>query len=185
MPGPARKFDWPAIKDAYVRGADTKDLAQNFGVSARRVRTVAKKENWERTNALKEAIAEQMIPLGKDCAESRARVLEILEGGGSRGMAAASVGVHRNTLANWAERDPTFEAMMLAAESRSLVDPLKSVQNASRNGTWQAGSWLLERHKLTREDYRLHQEKQAPIAIQINVGGIQREKAQAVEVIEQ
>ena len=67
-------------------------------------------------------------------------------------MAAAAGGVSRTTLKSWKIRarngeEPyaAFLARLQKAEAAGAVAMLDVIQNAAREGTWQAAAWTLER----------------------------------------
>lgn len=79
----------------------------------------------------------------------QADVCSALKAGATLRMAAQFAGIDVSTLHRWmaSTRSPyrEFREAVKAAEAHGDVGSLAVIQNAARNGTWQAAAWLLER----------------------------------------
>ena len=80
------------------------------------------------------------------------RIIAAVECGAPWYMAAAAGGVNPATLRDWKARardgeEPfaAFYARLQKAEASGAVAVLNIIQNAAREGTWQAAAWILER----------------------------------------
>jgi transposase len=80
------------------------------------------------------------------------RIIAAVETGAPFYMAAAAGGVSRSTLKSWKARarageEPfaAFLARLEKAQASGAVALLEIIQNAAREGTWQAAAWTLER----------------------------------------
>jgi transposase-like protein len=72
-------------------------------------------------------------------------ICQAIEQGATYEMAAASAGIHRDTLHAWRSRDPAFSDALKAAEARGVLACLSRIQQAANDGQWQAAAWILER----------------------------------------
>jgi transposase len=80
------------------------------------------------------------------------RIVAAVEVGAPWYMAAAAGGIAPSTLREWKQRardgeEPyaAFLARLQKAEAAGAVAMLDVIQNAAREGTWQAAAWTLER----------------------------------------
>lgn len=78
--------------------------------------------------------------------EQTARIVEVLERGGSRARAAAAADVHGDTFNRWLEEDPEFALRVERAEATCEEQMLQRVVKAADDPrNWTAAAWLLER----------------------------------------
>ena len=88
--------------------------------------------------------------------------MDALASGCYRETAYRAAGIGATTFARWmeqgeaddeADRDSVFRDLRMAimeAEARAEQDALGLIQQAARDGTWQAAAWFLERKKPER-----------------------------------
>jgi hypothetical protein len=76
---------------------------------------------------------------------ARERIIEALKLGATHQRACAAAGIKKTTFYDWLARDPDFSEAVNAAEWYAAEQALRAIRRAAREGTWQAGAWLLER----------------------------------------
>lgn len=92
--------------------------------------------------------------------ERHERIVEAVELGATRELAAKAGGVSIRTLLRWlqagkADEGHKFHQLyndVLTAESTGAVQALATIREAAKNGKWQASAWLLERKYGYRRD---------------------------------
>src|SRR5438105_1339231 len=69
--------------------------------------------------------------------------------------ACAYAGISQDTFARWRERYPDFADAVKSAEGRGVIGWLARIEQAAKEGNWQAAAWKLERrypHDFGRRD---------------------------------
>lgn len=74
------------------------------------------------------------------------RICAALRLGASFKDACAAAGLHLSTFNDWKSSDPDFADQLEAAKADHRMMALRQIRKAARRGTWQAASYLLERH---------------------------------------
>ena len=82
--------------------------------------------------------------------ENAAEIIQIIEGGGTKRLACAVVGMSEDTLALWAKADSELSDRLREAEGRRDRSLVALIQSAAPDD-WKAAAWLLER--VNRADY--------------------------------
>ena len=75
------------------------------------------------------------------------RITDALAAGNSRRAAAAYGGISDVTFASWCARFLDFFAAVKSAEAQAEVAHVANIAQASRDGSWQASAWWLERRR--------------------------------------
>ena len=105
--------------------------------------------------------------------QRRRTIAGALRAGATWDIACRLAKVHRSTAHRWAAKGRTaksgeyrdFYDEVKHAEAVSAVQSLQTIQAASKDGTWQAAAWLLERRHGYRRDATFHiDDKPAPKA---------------------
>ena len=100
------------------------------------------------------------------------KIIEALEHGNYRKTAAALAGVPERTFYNWIEKGKKsksqgvywqFWQSVKKAEEKATAWHLQQILQASRDGTWQASAWYLERKKPAEWGRREHIEHSGEI----------------------
>jgi len=73
-----------------------------------------------------------------------ARIVQAVEMGATYELACGYAGISESTFYAW-KKKPEFLESLKAAEGRAAVKWLAQIEQASREGTWQAAAWKLER----------------------------------------
>jgi transposase len=77
--------------------------------------------------------------------ETVKKIEEALEAGATYKLAAAYAGIHFDTFNDWRQRFPEFSDLVKSAEAKAAVGWLEQIEQAARDGHWQAAAWKLER----------------------------------------
>jgi hypothetical protein len=77
--------------------------------------------------------------------ECVARIVEAIEQGSTYELAASYAGIHYDTFRVWQAEKPAFSEAVKAAEGRAALKWLKLIEQAAKDGSWQAAAWKLER----------------------------------------
>jgi hypothetical protein len=75
------------------------------------------------------------------------RITDALAAGNSRKAAAAYGGISDVTFASWCARFLDFFDAVKSAEAQAEVAHVANIAKASRDGSWQASAWWLERRR--------------------------------------
>ena len=73
------------------------------------------------------------------------RIINAIRMGATQRLAASYAGVTEDTIIAWRKRHPDFLDAFKIAEGEASVGWLNVIENAAREGTWQAAAWKLER----------------------------------------
>ena len=105
------------------------------------------------------------LPVGKDSHENRAYAIEMLRGGATYTLVAASLGISRDTLHDWRVKDPRFRQQCTQAEAEHCMSRIGNVRNSKDP---KDAKWLLAHHRLTREDFREQRDPGQGITINVS-----------------
>jgi hypothetical protein len=114
------------------------------------------------------------MPKGRrvlDYPKVEAKILEAIRAGNTRRAAAAYAGVDEETLARWLRdtRKMAFMDSFKKAEADAEVLHVASIAQASKDGSWQASAWWLERRRhqdwRKREEIKLTGSEEEPVVI--------------------
>jgi len=75
------------------------------------------------------------------------RITDALAAGNSRKAAAAYGGISDDALGSWMRRYADFADAVKSAEAQAEVAHVANIAQASRDGSWQASAWWLERRR--------------------------------------
>ena len=75
------------------------------------------------------------------------RITDALAAGNSRKAAAAYGGISDDALGAWMRRFADFADAVKSAEASAEVAHVANIAQASRDGSWQASAWWLERRR--------------------------------------
>lgn len=191
--------DWDRAKLMYESGAPDREIADNIGVSHTAVQQRAKKGGWikgdrdkwlpvakETQTAAKLASVNgndeaQASAYGKRSTECMVAILSMIEAGATQRIAALSCGISESTLGNWKKDDPDFEIALTAAEARTLADDEGSLVKARNKGDWKAGLTRLERHRLSRDQYKAPEQSKGGTSFTINLNWDRAEEPKVIE----
>lgn len=81
----------------------------------------------------------------KYTAEVREKFREALSIGASRDVACKYAGINISTFYQWMATKEDFSELVKSAESHGVVTWLQVVEDAAKQGQWQAAAWKLER----------------------------------------
>lgn len=99
---------------------------------------------------------------------TRATILKALRLGATYRLAAEAAGIHRDTLNQWMHDDPDFYDDVKKAEATMATNALRRIEQAAKEGTWQAAAWTLER-RYPHEYGRTVQEHTGEQALNITI----------------
>lgn len=111
----------------------------------------------------------RIAKLGNRSEVNMQRILKLIAAGANQGTAAYSVGIDPPALSKWKASDPEFAAAIQAAEGKRLSGEEQEIRKAGKRGDWRASLTVLERHRLTRQDWAPAQGSHGP-TIQVNLG---------------
>lgn len=77
--------------------------------------------------------------------EAVQRIVQAIEMGATYELAAGYAGIAYDTFNEWRKSKAEFSEAVKSAEGRAAVKWLAQIEQASREGTWQAAAWKLER----------------------------------------
>lgn len=149
--------DWIEIRRSILEeNAPLRQLAVRYSVSRQAIHKRAKKEGWLvpkqiRTPLLESRLVEAAYKATPDVLT--AYVKHLSEGMPKR-TAASMVGVTRQTIEEWRDKDTNFDAACQAAMAHWAKTRITNINKAGDRGDWRADSWLLERHPETRSDFQ-------------------------------
>lgn len=157
------KVDWPEIARRLGEGDSARSLAREFGISHTAVLKRARREGWRRRGANGKP-AEPRLPatrpapdgvlaLGNRTEENMRILLAKVASGAKQTTAARSLGISHPALGDWKKADPTFAALLDAAEAEQHIRDEEAIVDARKRGDWKAGLTRLERGKNTRDDW--------------------------------
>ena len=116
--------------------------------------------------------SEQMVAaIGKRTPEVLAAILEHVEAGLPKRLAAEATGISGGMLAKWEDDDPGVADLVSQAAARSVARKVGRIEEAGERGDAATDRWMLERHPASREEFGGQaRANQAPVvAVQINV----------------
>lgn len=90
----------------------------------------------------------------KKTQETINRIVQAIEMGATKRLAALYGGISDTTFQDWQSRFPDFSAQVKKAEARAAIRWLARIEDAANGGSWQAAAWKLER--LYRQEYGRH-----------------------------
>lgn len=99
---------------------------------------------------------------------NRSIILRALRLGATYRLAAESAGMTYTTLNEWMHDDPEFSEAVKKAEATMATTALRRIERAAKEGTWQAGAWMLER-RYPHEYGRTVQEHTGEQALNITI----------------
>lgn len=103
------------------------------------------------------------------------QIVAAIEGGLSRRVAAALVGVHYTTIANECKRDRDFLASIKKAEASCELFHVDRVKGGAKS--WQSSAWFLERKWWKRwGKHDTIQQKETPQADSVRIRSIVRKQ---------
>ena len=155
--------DWIEIRRMVLEeGTPLRQLAVRYSVSRQAIHKRAMKEGWIVPKQVRTPLLESRLiesgTLGHVAWKATPGVLAAYVKHLSEGMpkrtAAAMVGVARQTIEEWRDKDKNFDAACQAATAHWAKTRIKNINNAGDRGDWRADSWLLERHPETRTDFQ-------------------------------
>lgn len=106
----------------------------------------------------------------------RARIIEILEIGGSRNLAARIVGCATTTIQNEAKRNRPFLDALRKAEGDCELHHIKRIRDGEK--TWCSSAWFLERKWPGRYSKREAPPPPSPSVEEIKIRAVIRKMAQ-------
>jgi hypothetical protein len=149
--------DWNEIHRRWMSGDSARYLARQFGISHVAILKRAKREGWTPGSKPKASAtslpATRQAALGMTTRENAETILARVAEGAPVSLAAATVGLTDERLEAWLERDAELCQRLRATEAQMLCGQLKSIKDAGKRGQWQAASWFIERHHLTRGQF--------------------------------
>jgi len=89
--------------------------------------------------------------------ETAKRIIDLLKLGNYRDHAYTAAGISHDTFYKWLKADPAFSEAVEKAEAEAIAFHMSQIIKASREGTWQASAWFLERKlpdRFGRQDRR-------------------------------
>jgi hypothetical protein len=149
--------DWNEIHRRWMSGGSARHLAREFGISHVAILKRARKEGWASGSkpkaSTKSPPATRRAVLGLTNKENAETILARVAEGAPVSLAAATVGLSDEELEEWLARDADLCTRLRAAEAQMLCSQLKSIKDAGKRGAWQAASWFIERHHLTKAQF--------------------------------
>ncbi len=160
--------NWREIELAWKGGASPSKLAKQHNVTRQAIEGRRDRHGWERDEAAAALVETEtgqrvtepatradrrIIANGKRTIANMELVLEMLMEGSSVRMAAQRIGMASTTLHDWMKGDQDFARMAAAAEAEAGLQNLEQVRAAGARGEWKASAWLLERMRVSREDF--------------------------------
>jgi hypothetical protein len=73
------------------------------------------------------------------------RILRCARRGMPMTLTASAVGISATTLSNWRKTSPRLDALIQKAIAQGVSRRLLKIEQASEEGDWHAGAWILER----------------------------------------
>jgi hypothetical protein len=73
------------------------------------------------------------------------RICEAISMGATYDLAAGYGGISYETFNTWRSEKPAFSDAVKAAEAKAAVGWLTKIEDAAKDGAWQAAAWKLER----------------------------------------
>ena len=165
---PEGAVDWAEIEPAIRGGASPSALARVHGVSRRAIEQRAKRKGWAHdpsaaaltgTDTAQRIITPQtrhdrrLISDGKRTLSNMKVLLEEIQAGGTRKLAALRIGITTVTLAEWMKGDEEFARLVVQAEAECALRRAGQIEAAGARGDWKAPAYLLERSPVTREEF--------------------------------
>jgi len=138
-------YDWPAIKERYIRGESPTELTRSLGGRPARG-SIAKRVKTERWDLLRKK-RQGSSP------NERKIVLQAFRDGANQKLAAQLAGVARQTVANWRKDDILYNAECERAEAEFAGENLGRLVVAAREGDTGLSKWFVEKHPVTKETY--------------------------------
>lgn len=146
-------------------------LGAEYGCTHQNISKKARKEGWVRCNSEIAKVARSLDiaqPVagslyGKRSPETVARIISVYAMSGNKSMAARTVGITAETLANWCKEDPE----LLVAMDAQRHDFLASQYEKVANGPWQAAVKVLETARETRDQFAPQQGGNTTFVLQI------------------
>ena len=168
---------WTAAELRYIAGESLYSIAKDLPVSKTALQKRAKRDGWTReANGIVSDKHRGGFPdLGADTPENRARVIELLQAGGSYTVAAMTIGVSADMLRSWRRSDPAFEAQCVAARGHSLHRAEATIARHSEKD-WKAAARRLSAAEETADQYRQSGQSGSKLEVIININ---RDEAEA------
>ena len=166
------QYNWNQIRDEYLSGKSFSQISRDHGgrptVSA--ITKQAQKMGWGTPRQLSRKPQETRVRQ-RDNPEIRQKILDALADGATYEVAAGIVGITRQTLTEWRSRDIAFQTACNQARAKLPLAALNTVSRAiTQNDDVHTSKWLLERSKLTRDEFRVAaQNEGGGLAITINI----------------
>lgn len=161
-------IDWVEIEAAWRGGTSPSKLAKLHNVTRQAVELRRDRHGWVR-DAEAQALGEtttakritepetrhdrRLIADGKRTLTNMRTILQLLQDGGTRNVAAQRVGIAPNTLRAWLESDEEFARLAAAAEAEAAQRRIERIEAAGARGEWRADLALLERSPVTRDEF--------------------------------
>ncbi len=161
-------YDWPQIQARFLNGepmsAISRSMKNRPTVSA--IYKCCEKENWKALLPAQLSKSHE-VTLKKDRPEIHQKILALLQSGATFTLAARTVGVHPDTLANWRKGSPEFRDQCEQAKAQFAVSQLKRIESAGQTD-WRAARFLLQAHPDTKQDFG--SQTKGPGGLVINFG---------------
>lgn len=113
----------------------------------------------------------------KKTPERIAAILKALRAGNTRAASARFAEIHRDTLHDWMQTDPSFSDAVEKAEADAEVRFVTRIATAAEE-TWQAAAWWLERRR--PDDYRQQQTQHIQGSLQVGLSELAREARKVI-----
>ena len=162
---------WDQIQIRWIQGESASAISKSLGNTPTRqgISKRARKDNWKQLPTVSNKHYElSHLKLGQDTPNNRQAVMDMLSEGVSYTLAAGVIGVSRNTLLAWRQKDPGFAAQCQSARHSALANCAKSVYQA-KDRDWKASKYLLETAKESHKDYNSTPKESGRINVTFNI----------------
>lgn len=157
-------LDWPSIRERYESGETATEIQRTADVTRQGIEQRAKREGWIR-KVITPAVAHGQLTsiaaveaMGSRTDANAKMILDELMSGAHPPLAARRVGMAPETLVAWMRDDPIFGQRCIEAQ----ITHTRAIQgeiNDAVKRDWKAGAYLLERHPLTKAEFKTDSDK--------------------------